>query len=111
MLSVPKLVSERGIIPKRNSDFKCHQCAIPCTLAWHHEKYTNTCTVDNLMSALLLHCQEHPTFLSTALGNTEPENALKAALKLMMNDNLDEGKTVMLQFVHSKINYQRTNNM
>ena len=104
-------LKERGIIPKRNSDFKCHQCTIPCTLQWHHEKYTNTCTVDNLMSALLLHCQEHPTFLSTALGNTEPENALEAALKLMMNGNLDEGKTVMLQFAHSKINYHRTNNM
>lgn len=81
------------------------------TLQWHHEKYTNTCTVDNLMSALLLHCQEHPTFLSTALGNTEPENALEAALKLMMNGNLDEGKTVMLQFAHSKIIYHQKKNV
>ena len=100
----------RGIIPKRNSDFKCLQCAIPLTIPWHHKMYTNTCTVDNLMSAILLHCKQHPKLISMALGESEPENPIKAALKLMLDGSMTEGKTVMLQFAHSKINYQRTDN-
>ena len=97
-------------LPTCRADFVCSRCTIPNTLSWSHREFTNTCTSDNFLTTFLLHCQQHPKFLSTYVGNTEIENALKACITLMKKGNINEGKALILKMAHTKLNYGRTGN-
>ena len=80
------------------------QCDIPDSLRWHHDIYTNTCTVDNFLTIMLLFAKQTPTFLSKFVAN-EIEN-LKSSLLLMLKGKLQEGKTSILQYFHSRLNLE-----
>lgn len=94
--------------PKRNAEFICSKCSVPATIPWQHSEFTNTCTSDNFLTILLLHCNQHPMFLSSCLGSTDIENALKAAILLMQKGNIKEGKSLILKAAHFKLNFQCT---
>ena len=49
-----------------------------------------------------------PRFLSSFVGNTEIESALKACIALMNKRNINEGKSLILKEAHSKLNYACT---
>ena len=91
-------------IPKRKSDFLCKTCEIPETLQWKHEKFVNTCTSDNFLTVLLLHCKQYEGFLQSALGCSTVEDTLKAAVTLMIKGKIYEGKTVFLNMLQSTVN-------
>ena len=90
-------------IPKRNADFFCSACTVPESLPWMHNEYTNTCTSDNFLTILSLHCKQYKSFLDT-FGDSEAENSLKAAIVLMNKGKLDEGKTLFLHLLQSRLN-------
>ncbi|XP_065887174.1 uncharacterized protein [Dysidea avara] len=90
-------------IPKRNADFFCSACTVPESLPWMHNGYTNTCTSDNFLTILSLHCKQYKSFLDT-FGDSEAENSLKAAIVLMNKGKLDEGKTLFLHLLQSRLN-------
>ena len=81
-------------------DFVCPTCQIPSTIPWAHSNYTNTCTSDNILTILLLHCHEIPTFIE-CIGNSPAEKALKAALCTMLDGDVHNGKTIMLDHIKS----------
>lgn len=81
--------------PKRTSDFVCAGCEIPETPQWHNDLFTNTCSVDNFLAILLLHCKQNIDFLSSAIGNSEIENVIKAGVQLMLNGEVREGKAAI----------------
>ena len=87
-------------VPKRTHDFVCPKCQIPSTIPWAHSNYTNTCTSDNILTILLLHCHEIPTFIE-CIGNSPAEKALKAALCTMLDGDVHNGKTIMLDHIKS----------
>ena len=91
-------------IPKRKSDFLCKNCEIPETPQWTHEKFVNTCTSDNFLTVLLLHCKQYERFLQSALGHSAVEDTLKAAVTLMIRGKIYEGKTVFLNMLQSAVN-------
>ena len=93
------------LLPSRKTDFLCMQCGIPDSLQWHHDRYTNTCTLDNFLMVLLLYAKQNPDFLSK-LGDSEIEDNLKSSLFLMMNGKLEEGKTSVLEYFHSQLNLE-----
>ena len=95
-------------IPKRNADFICNGCSVPESLPWSHDEFTNTCTSDNFLSILLLHCKQYKSFLDT-FGDSEVENSLKAAITLMDQGKLCEGKTLFLHMAQRYLNLSRTN--
>ena len=95
-------------VPKRNHDF-CPECKLPSTLSWNNDAYTNTCTCDNILTILLLYCKQYNTFLS-AFNSSTPENTLKSGLTLMLNGNLNWGKTVILDYLRSSLNLPRIGN-
>ena len=86
--------------PKRQHDFVCPECATPPTISWNHNKYTNTCTSDNILTVILLHSQQYANFLEK-MGSSSAEIALKASIKIMLQGNLTRGKTIMLDYVNS----------
>ena len=92
-------------LPSRKGGFKCMQCDIPDSLRWHHDIYTNTCTVDNFLTIMLLFAKQTPTFLSKFVAN-EIEDNLKSSLLLMLKGKLQEGKTSILQYFHSRLNLE-----
>ena len=98
------LKASKIALPGRRADYVCEYCRIPDTLTWHHSQFTNTCTADNFITALLLHCQQYPQFISQAFGTSEVENVLKAGITLMLAGKMSEGKTTILSFVKSKLN-------
>ena len=63
----------------------------------------NTCTSDNILTILLLHCQQNHKFLNT-IGDSEIEKTLKAGIALMLSGKMYEGKTIILKFVQSQLN-------
>ena len=88
-------------VPGRFDDFVCFQCDLPDTVPWATQGFTDTCTTDNFFSILLLHCLQHPEFISL-MGKSAVENALKAGLKLMIGGQIIEGKQVILQHLQSE---------
>ena len=54
----------------------------------------------------MLHCQQYPRFLSH-LGDSEMKNSIKAGFSLMLENSscFDEGKSLILKAVNSKLNY------
>ena len=50
-------------IPKRKADYLCKNCEIPATVQWNHDGFINTCTSDNFLIILLLHCKQYNEFL------------------------------------------------
>ena len=92
-------------IPGRKVDFICCHCELPETVEWSHKVFTNTCTADNFLSIILLHCRQHSEFLNK-IGTSTSERALKAGVKLMTDGQLAEGKTVILQHVKSEASVQ-----
>jgi len=93
-------------IPKRNAEFICKACSVPQTLPWDHDEFINTCTSDNFLTILLLHYKQYKSFLDT-FGKSEAENSLKAAIILMDQGKLHEGKTLFLRFLQSRLNLPR----
>lgn len=89
-------------VPKRTAIFICANCTIPDTIPWHHHRYTNTCTVDNGLTIILLHSLQHPLFLNK-LGNSDIERAIKGSIELMKVGQVYEGKSALLDFISSKI--------
>ena len=83
--------------PKRTTDFTCAYCTIPETIPWNHHQYTNTCTVDNGLSIILLHCQQNPLFFNN-LGSSDIEKAIKGSVQLMMTGHLYEGRCIVFGF-------------
>ena len=70
----------------------------------------NTCTSDNILTILLLHCQQNHKFLNT-IGDSEIEKTLKAGIALMLSGKMYEGKTIILKFVQSQLNFDYSENM
>ena len=97
-------------IPKRNADFICNPYTVPESLQWIQEKFTNTCTSDNFLTILLLHCKQHKSFLNT-IGDSVDENTLKAAIILMKQGKLqgEGGGTLFLHLLQSRLNLDREN--
>lgn len=48
----------------KRQDFICPHCVLPQTIPWEHHKYVNTCTSDNVLTILLLHCQQFPRLIT-----------------------------------------------
>lgn len=94
-------------LPGRYDDFLCFQCELLDTVPWHNQAFTDTCTTDNFFSILLLHCLQHPSFM-TLIGNSAVENALKAGLKLILSGQILEGKKVILQHIQSQSSAPKT---
>ena len=67
---LPQILESFTTIKKTN--FVCMHCEIPDSLPWHYEQYSNTCTVDNFMTIMLLYARQNPTFLSK-FGASEVE--------------------------------------
>ena len=88
-------------LPKRNQDYVCPGCKNPKTIPWIHPNYTNTCTSDNILTILLVYCQQYRDFLKSFNSN-EAEDSLKSAMKVMLNGNIVQGKTVMLDYIRSR---------
>lgn len=84
-----------------NCFFVCPNCKIPDTIQWGRT-YFNTCTSDNILTILLLHCHENPTFIHQ-FNSSETENALRSGVMIMLEGNLENGKTVILDYIHSVI--------
>lgn len=81
-------LSKLGISPpNRRVQFMCHHCTVPMTLEWGAETFTNTCTVDNFLTTLMLHCKEHPGYLSTVLNVSDSEDVLKTGIMLKRSTN------------------------
>ena len=63
----------------------------------------NTCTSDNFLTILLLHCKQYEGFLQSALGCSTVQDTLKAAVTLMIGASLSEphhmGSTVKSVFL------------
>ena len=76
------------------------------TISWHHEMYVNTCTSDNFLTILLLHCHEHKELLNN-IGLNDVELAFKSGIKLMLQNNIHKGKTVVLDYFKTKLNLER----
>jgi hypothetical protein len=95
--------------PKRSSDFLCSICEIPETPRWHHNKFVNTCSVDNFLTVLFIYCIQHTTFLSDCLGDSEFEKCIKAGIQLMLNKNVTEGKSIILTYLQSRQDLLYTN--
>jgi len=93
-------------IPTRKETFVCSKCTVPATVPWNHQIFTNTCTSDNFLTILMLYCQQHPNFLSH-LGSSDVEVTLKATISLMNKSNITEGKSLMLQKAHERLNFSR----
>ena len=93
--------------PKRTQDFICPNCTIPPTVPWSHPKYVNTCTSDNVLTIIILHCLQHHKFLEN-IGTSAAENTLKAAIKLMLQGNMCKGKEVILDHVTSVLTFNRS---
>uniref|UniRef100_A0A1X7UXJ5 SWIM-type domain-containing protein n=1 Tax=Amphimedon queenslandica TaxID=400682 RepID=A0A1X7UXJ5_AMPQE len=89
-------------VPKRTTDFTCAYCTIPETIPWHHHQYTNTCTVDNGFTIILLHCLQNPLFFNN-LGSSDIEKAINGSVQLMLAGHLYEGKGALLDYISSKI--------
>ena len=91
-------------IPKRKADYLCKNCEIPATVQRNHDGFINTCTSDNFLTVLLLHCKQYDNFLLSEMGCSTVEDTLKAAITLMMKGKIYEGKTVFLQMLSSAVN-------
>ena len=76
------------------------------TISWHHEMYVNTCTSDNFLTILLLHCHEHKELLNN-IGLNDVELAFKSGIKLMLQNNIHKGKTVVLDYFKTKLNLEK----
>ena len=61
-------------ILKRKMDYLCKNCEIPVTIQWNHEGFINTCTSDNFLTVLLLHCKQFDGFLLSELGSSTVED-------------------------------------
>ena len=97
-----------GIVPpKRNAEFICRECEVPITLKWGDQKYMNTCTVDNFLTVIFLYCKQHPQFIDEQLGDSELECAIKGGIKLMLEGKMFEGRTLILDLIASKLNFER----
>lgn len=94
-------------LPKRTEDYICPTCFIPRVLEWKHPKYTNTCTSDNILTILLMYCHQNRQFLSY-FQSSDGENALKSGLSMMLVGKLIQGKSIILDWVHSQRNLPRT---
>ena len=62
----------------------------------------NTCTSDNFLTIVLLYCQQNPNFLDK-LGKSPAECALKAGINDMLNGDIIEGKTGVLNYITSVV--------
>ena len=89
------------MVPGRFDDYLCFQCELPDTVPWYNQGFTDTCTTDNFLSILLLHCLQHSSFM-TLIGNSSAEIAVKAGLTLMLSGQILEGKRVILQHIQSE---------
>ena len=47
---------------------------------------------------MLLHCHQHPELLKN-IGSSDIEIALKSGIKLMLQNKLNKGKTIILDFL------------
>ena len=105
------------ILPYRINPFTKHQIFLPpnfagplcmCysmrTHAHVSDVLVNTCTSDNFLTILLLHCKQYEGFLQSALGCSTVEDTLKAAVTLMIRGKIYEGKTVFLNMLQSAVN-------
>ena len=91
-------------LPSKKTNFVCMHCEIP-SLPWHHEQYSNTCTVDNFLTIMLLYARQNPSFLSK-FGASEVEDNLKSGLLLMMKGKLQEGKNICSSIFTIKVKPQ-----
>ena len=96
-------------LPKRNDDFLCPDCSIPATVPWRHPFYVNTCTSDNFLTIMLLYCRQNQEFINK-LNISPAECALKAGINFMLHENMIKGKTTVLDYVSSTLNYCQTDN-
>lgn len=80
---------------------------MPRTIPWEHRKYVNTCTSVNILTMLLLHCQQNQQFLCN-FSSSHIEGALKSGISLMLNGDMSMGKEVILDSIHSRTNQQKT---
>ena len=87
-------------------DFVCPTCQIPSTIPQAHSNYTNSCTSDKILAILLLRCHEIPTFIE-CIGNSPAEKALKAALCTMLDGDVHNGKTIMIDHIKSVLPHGR----
>ena len=90
-------------VSKKRSDSFCPSCTVPDTPKWHHDLFTNTCTVDNAITIKMIACKENPQLLSF-IGSSAIERSLHACIQLMLRGETEEGKSIILKFVQSKIN-------
>lgn len=79
---------------------------MPATVPWSHPKYTNTCTCDNFLTIILLQCQQDHQFCNK-FGTSPSELALKGALSLMLNGDMENGKSVILDYINSVIGFSK----
>jgi len=94
-------------VPRQNATFVCSKCSIPATIPWQHHEFTNTCTADNFLTIVLLHCNQNLQFISK-IGNSEIEKSLKAVM-LMQKGSVKEGKSLILRAVQARLNFQYSN--
>ena len=47
-------------VPKKRSDIFCPRCTVTDNPKWHHDLFTNTCTVDNAITILMIAYKENP---------------------------------------------------
>ena len=95
--------------PKRTHDFICQDCRIPSTIPWSHPLYVNTCTSDNILTIILLHCKQCNGFLEK-LGTSTIEKVLKTGIKEMLDGNFQNGKTIILDYLRSVITLDKCGN-
>lgn len=95
--------------PKRTDDFLCPDCSLPATIPWRHPFYVNTCTSDNFLTIMLLYCRQNQDFLNK-LNLSPAECALKAGITSMLHGNIIKGKTTVLDYVSSVLNYNQVEN-
>ena len=84
----------------------CLQCKIPATVPWSHPKYANTCTCDNFLTLTLFQFQQDSNFL-TKIGTSPSEMVLKAALSVMANGDIENGKAIMLDHLNLVIGFPK----
>ena len=52
---------------------------VPDTPKWHHDLFTNTCTVDNAITIIMIACKENPQLLSF-IWSSDIERSLHACM-------------------------------
>ena len=78
-------------------------CEIPETP--HND--VNTCSVDNFLTVLLIHCKQNTTFLQDSVVIASLKNVSRQEYNLWKNVN--EGKSIILSYLQSRQDLLYTN--